>query len=259
MGDSKSVAGEGRLRVAGRSSLAGRPRILLAEDDPVSREFLAAALRELGCEVVAVADGHAAAEATFTGQFDLLILDHRMPGLDGSRVLEITRANPYGAANQDSPAIATTADPDPKLHQWLRDAARFDGVLLKPASKAQLHDALLQFGLMKHAADRAIMDDEAGIKASGNLQALTALRGLFARELDALANEWNRLRDDGDALSERLHKLRAACGFCGASALKAAGEKLSDALRGTDPVRIEECRAEFQQALAATRAALNGP
>ena len=82
------------------------------------------------------------------------------------------------------------------------------------------------------------------------------MRGLFAHELDVLANEWNSLRSDASALAERLHKLRAACGFCGARALQAAAANLSSALGLGDALRVEESCADFQRALAATREAL---
>src|SRR5690242_4990965 len=142
------------------------PRVLLAEDDPVSLEFLAAALRELGCEVEAVADGNEASTAALEQRFDLLILDHRMPGLDGDRVLEITRANPHGP-NQAVPAIATTADPDPQLHRRLRNAG-FQCVLLKPSSKSRLRKALQELGLARDPSDSVLLDEETGLAASGS-------------------------------------------------------------------------------------------
>jgi CheY-like chemotaxis protein len=230
------------------------PRILLADDEPVSLAFLDSALRELGCDVEAVPDGDAARSAAFEREFDLLLLDHRMPGLDGDRLLGLIRANAHGP-NLDIPAIATTADPDPRLQRQLRNAG-FQRVLLKPLGMPLLREVLCEAGLAAGAECAVLLDDEAGLGASGSAQALAALRELFARELDALANEWGSLRDDESALDERLHRLRAACGFCGAPALQSAAEKLSVALGGAGPVRIEESRAEFRRALAATRKAL---
>ena len=236
---------------------AAKPRVLLAEDDPVSREFIVITLRELGCEVEAVCDGDAAHDATFSRKFDLLILDHRLPNLDGNRVLEITRANPYGADNRNTPAIATTADPDSGLHQWLRDAAGFDLVLLKPSSKSQLRKALQSLGLFKNAVEQAVLDGDAALVASGSTEILTALRGLFAIELDALMRDFDALKQDRTALQERLHRLRAACGFCGAMALQSAAAALSDALHDGDPAGVAERAADFRQTLAATREALD--
>lgn len=61
-------------------------KILLAEDDPSMRGFLAAALEKAGHEVEAREDGLdalAAVEASKDGDFDLLLADIVMPGMDG--------------------------------------------------------------------------------------------------------------------------------------------------------------------------------
>src|SRR5579885_914584 len=235
-------------------SFIATPRILLAEDDPVSLAFLTSTLQELGCEVEAVADGTAAETAALVENFDLLILDHRLPGLDGDRVLEIVRAKPRGL-NRDVPAIATTADPDPQLHQRLRNAG-FQRVLLKPSSKSRLRAALHELGLIDGEDERALLDDAAGLAASGSTEIMSALRSLLATELDTLARDFDALLRDRIALAERLHRLRSACGFCGAVALQAAAAELSDALHGNDSARITESVGEFRRGLAATRAAL---
>lgn len=238
-------------------SRAEPSRILLAEDDPVSFEFLAESLRGLGVGVHGATDGDAALAAARGQRFDALILDHHLPRMKGDAVLRAVRAD-AGAASRGAIAIATTAEPDPGLHARLRKAG-FEVVLLKPLDGAALRNTVRELGVSgtgPGADPGPALDDEAGLRASGSVQALAALRGLFARELEALATEWGSLQDDARALAGRLHRLRAACGFCGAGTLQSAAEKLSAALRGVGPARIEESRAEFQRALAATREAL---
>jgi two-component system cell cycle response regulator CpdR len=61
------------------------PRILLAEDDDSLRGFLARALERAGYEVVACADGDEAA-AVLDEDWDLLLTDIVMPGMDGIEV-----------------------------------------------------------------------------------------------------------------------------------------------------------------------------
>jgi two-component system cell cycle response regulator CpdR len=58
-------------------------RILLAEDDDSLRQFLTLNLGRAGHEVSAHGDGHSAWEALGEGEFDLLLTDIVMPGLDG--------------------------------------------------------------------------------------------------------------------------------------------------------------------------------
>jgi len=262
MGDSKSAAGAQRteLNQAERSSFAVRPRILLAEDDPVSSAFLVEALRGMGCEVEAVANGELAREVANERRFDALVFDHHLPGMDGDQALAMLRADAR-AASQNAIAIATTAEPDPAVHVRLR-LSGFAQVLLKPLDSGRLREAFHELGVecQRASLDPAVaLDDAAGLRASGSIHALTALRGLFARELGTLADEWRDLTMDSSALAERLHRLRAACGFCGALALQSAAMKLSDALGDGNPARNEQARADFQRVLLETREALECP
>lgn len=58
-------------------------RILLAEDDDQLRLFLSRGLQRAGHIVDAVGDGNAALDLTEEANFDLLLADVVMPGLDG--------------------------------------------------------------------------------------------------------------------------------------------------------------------------------
>jgi CheY-like chemotaxis protein len=58
-------------------------RILLAEDDRAVREFVTRALTHHGHEVFAVGDGLEALDALQHREFDLLVTDIVMPGMDG--------------------------------------------------------------------------------------------------------------------------------------------------------------------------------
>ena len=58
-------------------------RILLAEDDDQMRAFLGRGLQRAGHEVAAVADGEAALDRAHKADYDLLIADVVMPGIDG--------------------------------------------------------------------------------------------------------------------------------------------------------------------------------
>ncbi len=66
-------------------------RILIAEDDPLLARSLTQALREAGYAADCVHDGAAADAALSTQQFDLLVLDIGLPGLDGFEVLSRLR------------------------------------------------------------------------------------------------------------------------------------------------------------------------
>jgi len=83
-------------------------RVLLAEDNPINALLARTLLTKAGCSVTGVQDGEEAVAAASAGAFDLILLDIRMPRLDGFEAAERIRAGsgPSAAA----PIIALTAD-----------------------------------------------------------------------------------------------------------------------------------------------------
>lgn len=67
---------------------AGRPRILLIDDEHRILEFVSRGLRAEGLDVEATADGGEGLSLALSRSYDLVILDLVMPGIDGHRVLD---------------------------------------------------------------------------------------------------------------------------------------------------------------------------
>jgi len=65
-----------------------KKRILTADDDPETLEFIKMALEMTGYDVVAVSDGKQALDCILAGKFDLCVLDVMMPRMDGYHVTE---------------------------------------------------------------------------------------------------------------------------------------------------------------------------
>lgn len=232
---------------------ATRFRVLLAEDDPVSCEFLTDALRACGAGVVACGDGDAALELARARAFDLLVLDHHLPGRNGDVVLRALRAD-AAAASHATPAVATSAERDSFAVALLR--AGFAEVLAKPMSLERLRAVLLRQGL--RATGEPTLDDDDAARTCGSAAAAARLRRLFAdEELPKLQAELDRSVDP-QSLRPTLHRLRASCGFCGAPRLAHAGESLHRALTtGASDAEIATALERFREALALTRAALH--
>jgi CheY-like chemotaxis protein len=221
------------------------PRVLIADDDPISLRFLAAAVAGLGCSVVVAANADEADTALGWATFDVLLLDRFMPpGRGGAELLAGLRARGFAM-----PALATSAEVTPTITAELH-AAGFAGVIEKPVSVARLGQALAPYldtspaaSPNAHAASGSnLLDDQAALLAIGSdAEALFALRRLFAQELSELETQWSA--DAGAVEKSRLHRLRASCGFCGATALGDAAQRLEQALREHDadtPAQLEQ-------------------
>src|SRR5262249_25076260 len=63
-------------------------RVLIVDDESLSREFLMEAVQALGCRADAVPDGSQALERLRSRSYDLLITDLRMPGIDGLELIK---------------------------------------------------------------------------------------------------------------------------------------------------------------------------
>ncbi|MFO1076868.1 MAG: sigma-54 dependent transcriptional regulator [Planctomycetota bacterium] len=81
-----------------------REHVLVADDETLSREYLEEAMRAIGCEVHAVADGEAAIRALRERAFDVVLTDLRMPKADGMAVLAAAKE-----ADPDRPVVLVTA------------------------------------------------------------------------------------------------------------------------------------------------------
>jgi CheY-like chemotaxis protein len=206
------------------------PRVLVADDNPLSLQFFRDALAELGVDCVAAADGMIALEQAGRDAFDLLLLDACMPGLGGAETLAGIRAR--RGPSQHATALATTAHDDVAMQTALL-ATGFAAVLAKPLGLDTLRTALdryLPAGVPRAATNRREWFDEghALAAAGGDHTIAAALRGLLVRELELLPTELDGIgeRRDAHALRERLHRLDASAGFCGVSVLARAGSAL---------------------------------
>ena len=70
----------------------GRPKVLVLDDEPSIRAFLAKALGIAGCDSVAAATGEEAVELARRDSFDAMLCDHRMAGMTGTTVFEAVTA-----------------------------------------------------------------------------------------------------------------------------------------------------------------------
>ncbi len=107
-------------------------RVLVAEDDPVLRATLARGLRESGYTVDAVPDGETALRYFRSYDYEVAVLDWRMPGVSGLEVLQRIRRGDVSTAVLMLTARDATADRVTGLDQGA------DDYLVKPFDFTEL-------------------------------------------------------------------------------------------------------------------------
>jgi signal transduction histidine kinase/CheY-like chemotaxis protein len=103
-------------------------RALVADDHPANRELARLFLSGLGAEVVEVENGFEAVERLGVEPFDLILMDLRMPRMDGREALKAIRSGVRSADH--TPILAYTADGDGDAALLM--ASGFAGVVSKP-------------------------------------------------------------------------------------------------------------------------------
>lgn len=113
----------------------GALRILVAEDNAINRMYLEKFLEGEGHEVSTAADGNAVLQATGQADFDVILMDIQMPGLDGVEAARRIRRT------SDIPIIALTAYARAEEVQSFLDAG-MNAAVTKPIQESELRRAL---------------------------------------------------------------------------------------------------------------------
>jgi CheY-like chemotaxis protein len=115
--------------------------ILIVEDDPSNQRLLELFLQGRGYEVVAVEDGNTAMDIIREQTPSLVLIDLRIPGIDGFEMASIIRADEHLA---HIPLVAVTARViSPRDRELL--TAHFNGFLSKPVKFVELENYLARY------------------------------------------------------------------------------------------------------------------
>jgi two-component system, cell cycle response regulator len=204
-----------------------RPRILIAEDDEEERDAIAAAL-EVDYEVATVADGNLALASARLGTPDLVVLDLRLPGMDGLGVLDALRGD---LTTAEVPVILLSGQADDATRVRALDLGAAD-FIQKPTSLGELRARIER--TLRHARRQT------HLRTLAQTDVLTGLANLRAFRI-RLDDEVRRARRYGTSLTcimadmDHLKPVNDAFGHgAGDRAIAKVAEVLRSQLRATD-------------------------
>lgn len=218
--------------------------ILLVEDNEVNQLVAEGFLRRQGHTVTTMRCGEEALKAAETAVFDIILMDIRMPGIDGVETLRRLRAQKNGA-NAETPCIAMTAHArKSKIQSFLK--SNFDGYLGKPFNPEDMARVLAQFSGGKQGGDLIAetmptsdilinvdvvthLYETLGIDATK--KTVTLFKDTGAEITSVICNGG---KDDPQTLIGAAHKLKSASGSLGLEALRRIAESIEKAAEDDD-------------------------
>jgi signal transduction histidine kinase/HPt (histidine-containing phosphotransfer) domain-containing protein len=248
---------------ASRSTAAHRP-VLLVDDIKINRDIIGAFLETGGYAVTLAKDGEEAVRLAAEKAFDLILMDVRMPGMDGLEATRRIRAFPD--ARGRVPILGQTAYTFPDQVALCRDAG-MDGHITKPIDYETLiravdnavarvvpADVTADQGLAVVAErpplrfDRAVLDGVLALLPPDDIAA--SLKSLQDHEEEML-----RVLDPTADLALRTdaaHSLASAAGMLGFVALSTVSRNFENAVTHDAPEAVElgqQLRVELDAAL----------
>lgn len=113
--------------------------VLFVEDDPMNRRVVKDMLDVAGANMTGAESAERGLQLIDEQDFDIILMDLRMPGMDGIEAIRHLRARDDAKAGL--PVIVVTADTAVDLRDYcLREGA--DEVLFKPVAMDSLFDAI---------------------------------------------------------------------------------------------------------------------
>jgi len=203
-------------------------RILLAEDNEINQLLTLSILSDLGANVTVVSTGRDLVKEAFGSEFDLIITDIEMPGIDGYTAAKKIRGSKNPAISQ-TPILAMTG------HALKQDIARcleagMNDYILKPYNAAELLSKINTLLTMdkgqKHVpavSNREQVYDTAYLKKlSGSKELYQQMINMFLSQFDEnmlRLNEYSKKRNWKD-LRSLSHKLKSTYNLFGAQSAK---------------------------------------
>jgi CheY-like chemotaxis protein len=237
---------------------ATQPRLLMVDDDALSRELFSLLLQQKGYAVEAVNSGEAALQH-LQAQHTLpqvVLTDMQMPGLAGAD-LALQLRSLYGSQMM----LLAMSGSEPKR----TDKQVFDGFLLKPFTVDQLA-ATISGCVPRADAHALVSEDRAVLNQAVYLKLATSMRReqmeqLYTLCLQDVGRRFSTMEQaaaegDDTAYRREAHAIKGGCGMVGATELQKLATSMEE--QGFDATNHVATHEEFIQAVERLRRILVG-
>ncbi|MDP1525018.1 MAG: response regulator [Rhodocyclaceae bacterium] len=239
-------------------------RVLFADDNEQSQEILLEMLEDLGCATDVASDGAEAVDLARARPYDLILMDMRMPKMDGLAATRAIRALP---AYHNTPIIALTANAYAEDRQRCLDAGMNDHQS-KPVTPTALAETLgrwlsavpvtsIETPLCDNQLSRALLQI-AGLQIPSawlsSAEQLVAYRTHLERFLKTNSQDMAQLHlqlaaGEFDAARELAHDQKGIAGLLGARQIASLASEIEQGLRSAVPPSLivqlaHECDAQ---------------
>jgi signal transduction histidine kinase/DNA-binding response OmpR family regulator/HPt (histidine-containing phosphotransfer) domain-containing protein len=210
--------------------LAGAPRLLVAEDNPINQALMIEVLSELGCDADIVDNGREALDAIERGSYPLVLMDCQMPVLDGYEATRRLRAG--GGPKASTPVIAVTAHAVVGERERAIAAGMTDYVT-KPVSPAALSRLLANWLPVAEDHPSGPGDQPGPIRPASpalatDVRRSTKVSELFLRlvpgQIEGIATAVGA--GSADEVRAQAHKLKGGCMAIGATSMASVAASL---------------------------------
>ncbi|OED41108.1 hypothetical protein ACH42_14855 [Endozoicomonas sp. (ex Bugula neritina AB1)] len=244
--------------------LQEQQHILAVDDNPINLKLLEAIFSNINVKTTSASNGFDAIILCQQLNFDLILMDVQMPGIDG---IETTRSiKALNNPNNETPVIAITAHALAEEKKKIF-ASGMDDYLTKPVSEAILVAMINRWAKSQPAQEHSTKKtltistenpspvnlDHAIDLVSGNkslvMEMLSLLQDELPNDLNILQHCWNS--GDLPALLERVHRINGASRYCGTPELATSCEKLEVRLKTGSKNKTPELTASYHQLIRA--------
>lgn len=220
--------------------------ILIVDDSKLNREVMKMALRDHDVEIDEAEDGDEALDILKKNSYDLLIVDMRMPNMDGITLVKKIRNE---LDDHKTPVIGITGDDNNQVKDDFL-AAGGSELLVKPVD-----NRVLVREIFEHAkADVKFYDEsQAKLRTNGNIELQTRLKNLLLKEVTT-SIETLKSTNNKESIREISHKTVSSTAYCGYLLTSRKAKALEQSImKKKDPNQITELKHNLIQSLEKTK------